>query len=249
MVIMPLRFFSLILTINLLAGQFVHADTVVSPEGAALSQLATAMKVYSILHNGQQARTWTQVSNVFDLNATNKNLRSKPSYPIEDHYEFLSQTVPIPGNEGSEVVMIRTVPLQRAEGQPKWRYLVGRSKEGDLSATRLPEETVQSMFRQAGVPLPSAKARLPEVELEFMPHLNEPIESTPSDRKSADVKHSPSAFPSSAGHTLPQTSPVPATPVAQTPAVASERRASVWPWLVGILILVLVAALTLKRRA
>ena len=40
----------------------------------------------------------------------------------------------------------------------------------------------------------------------------------------------------------------PTTPVAQTPAVPSERSSSVWPWVVGILVLVLVGALALKRR-
>jgi len=47
----------------------------------------------------------------------------------------------------------------------------------------------------------------------------------------------------------PAASPQPAMPVAQTPAVTSERGAPVWPWLVGILTLLAVVALLLKRRA
>jgi len=250
MVIMPLRFFLIILTISLLGWQFVHADTVVSPEGAALSQLSTAMKVYTILHNGQQARTWTQLREVFDLDAANKNLRGKPSYPLEAHYEFLTKQVPLIGYPGSEVVMIRTVPLQRAEGAPKWRYLIGQTKDGDLSATRLPEETVQAMFSQAGVAPPLAKAGLPAVEIEAMPHADEPVESTPAGRESADGKRSTPALPLSAVHTITDASSQPAAPVTQTSTATAESRAPVWPWVIGgILALIVIVAVVLKRRS
>lgn len=47
----------------------------------------------------------------------------------------------------------------------------------------------------------------------------------------------------------PVASPAPATPVAQTPATQVEQRASVWPWVVGILALVVIVAVALKRRA
>lgn len=47
----------------------------------------------------------------------------------------------------------------------------------------------------------------------------------------------------------PIASTAPATPVAQTPAVPVEERAPVWPWLVGILALIVIVAVALKRRA
>lgn len=46
----------------------------------------------------------------------------------------------------------------------------------------------------------------------------------------------------------PATSPQPATPVAQTPAAQVGKRAPVWPWLVGIVALVVIIAVALKRR-
>lgn len=46
----------------------------------------------------------------------------------------------------------------------------------------------------------------------------------------------------------PATSPQPANPVAQTPALPAERKAPVWPWLVGIVALVVIVALVFKRR-
>lgn len=47
----------------------------------------------------------------------------------------------------------------------------------------------------------------------------------------------------------PSASQSPAMPVAQTPAPAVERTAPVWPWIVGILALIVIVAVALKRRA
>lgn len=47
----------------------------------------------------------------------------------------------------------------------------------------------------------------------------------------------------------PESSPQPATPMAPSPAATVEQRGPVWPWLVGILALVLVVAFALKRHA
>lgn len=46
----------------------------------------------------------------------------------------------------------------------------------------------------------------------------------------------------------PAPSTKPATPLAQTPAANVEQRTSVWPWIVGILVLVVIVALVFKRR-
>lgn len=47
----------------------------------------------------------------------------------------------------------------------------------------------------------------------------------------------------------PNASPAPTAPVAQTPVAVVERKSSAWPWLVGILALVVIVAVALKRRA
>ena len=44
-------------------------------------------------------------------------------------------------------------------------------------------------------------------------------------------------------------SPVPTTPVVQTPPVPGGRQASVWPWVVGMAALAVIVLLVLKRRA
>ena len=47
----------------------------------------------------------------------------------------------------------------------------------------------------------------------------------------------------------PTASPVPTMPIVQVPAVVVERKSAVWPWLVGMLALVVIAVIALKRRA
>lgn len=47
----------------------------------------------------------------------------------------------------------------------------------------------------------------------------------------------------------PAASPLPPTPIAQTPASAIERQAPMWPWVAGILALVVIVTMVLKRRA
>jgi hypothetical protein len=52
---------------------------------------------------------------------------------------------------------------------------------------------------------------------------------------------------------VPNTPPVasssPTTPVVETPAVPVERKSPVWPWVVGILALIVIVTVALKRRA
>jgi len=58
------------------------------------------------------------------------------------------------------------------------------------------------------------------------------------------------ATPSSDQTPMANDSTLASTPVPQSPAVGVERRASVWPWVVGaILALIVIGALVLKRRA
>ena len=49
--------------------------------------------------------------------------------------------------------------------------------------------------------------------------------------------------------TPPAASPSATTPVAETPAAPVERKSPVWPWVVGMLALVVIVAVALKRRA
>ena len=233
-----------ILALALCASYPLHATTVMSPEGATLHQLTVAVELYPQLYNGREIRSWAQVREVFNLDSANKSLRGTPSYPLEEHYEFIEREVPYPGYEGSRVKMLRVVPLQRADGQPKWRNLVIQTKDGNLTATRMSEEEVQTMFKQAGVPLPNPRPGQAAVEIEAMPKLDEPpppqSSATPPVASRAPSTPIPIVIPR-------RLSPDPA--VAESPASVVEHKSPLWPWLVGILALIVVGALVLKRRA
>lgn len=47
----------------------------------------------------------------------------------------------------------------------------------------------------------------------------------------------------------PPTAPTPVTPIAQTPAPTVEHKSPMWPWLVGIVALIVIVTVALKRRA
>ena len=68
---------------------------------------------------------------------------------------------------------------------------------------------------------------------------------------SAEQPPSPQALmPSTPVSTVPPVaSPAPTTPIAQAPAVPAERRAPMWPWVVGIAALIAIVAVALKRCA
>lgn len=70
-------------------------------------------------------------------------------------------------------------------------------------------------------------------------------EPEPTSAAPAPVKALSTPVPTS----TPVASPAPTTPVAEAPAPVVERKAPVWPWVVGILALVVIVAVALKRRA
>ena len=72
-----------------------------------------------------------------------------------------------------------------------------------------------------------------------------PAEFAPKEDAAAEQRPTPSTQAPTA---QPAASPQPAARTAQTPAVPVERSASLWPWLVGILALVVIVAVALKRR-
>lgn len=79
-------------------------------------------------------------------------------------------------------------------------------------------------------------------------HASAAAGKTPVDASSVAIPQ-PAPVPSPTPAVPPAVSPSPTTPVAQTPAPASDQKTPVWPWLVGILALVVIVAIALKRRA
>jgi len=112
-------------------------------------------------------------------------------------------------------------------------FFLGPERMKDLDAHA---ESVRGMIdKAAATPVPIIDL-LPKVAAASA----SPTPVTPAAATPAPATPAPSAAPAA--------SPSPTTPVVQTPAVPSEHSAPVWPWVVGILALVLVVALALKRR-
>lgn len=228
------------------------ASTVVTPESVALSHLSTAIGLYAELHNGELIKNWQRVRGVFNLDDANNTLHKAASagFPLEDHYEFIAETVSYPGYEGSQILLARTVPLQRAKGKPKFRYIVTRSKDGTTASLHVPEEEVQAMFQKAGVPLPTPKPGLPAVEIEAVPSAEEIYaQVTPA----VTVNQLPS---SKTNATPAQAAPLLSTPVpiaSPSPAAKSEAKqlpssSLIVPLVVLAVAIIGIVVFLLKRR-
>lgn len=140
----------------------------VTPENIAVGNLASLMAVYPENHNGLQLTGWDQVKAFYNLDAINRSLVGRQSYPIEDHYQFMNQELPLLGLPGSQILLIRTVPLRKpyelyATKDRQWRYLVYRRSDGEILSSSMSEDAVEKTLQKAGVTI-TPKAGLPAVE-------------------------------------------------------------------------------------
>lgn len=216
----------------------------VSTEAAFLGQMNTAMKVYAARHNGQPVTNWEQLREVFDVDYANKHLRGRPSHPLEDHYEFVPPGVSVEGFQGSEVILIRTVPLQEAPNRPNWRYLIVRTKGGGMSVTRRSEDEVQAMFQKAGVSLPLPKPGLPPFEMENLP--DAPI--VPANERPDREANARSGTPDPPAQPPAPKGPTPQAVPSGSPILRTEGERRAWPWAVLVVGLGGAAILAWKRR-
>ncbi len=179
MVIMIMRI-AIIVSISLIGAIFGHASSIVSNERASLDSMSSAMKAYARTTNAEQITNWTQLQKIFNLAASNHNIQATrgAGYTLENHYDFITQPLPLPKYEGSQILLVRTVPLQDAEGGALFRYLIVRTKDGYVSVIQLHEDKVKEMFENAGVSLPVPKPGLAAVETERLPSAEEIYEQT-----------------------------------------------------------------------
>jgi len=143
------------------------ADVMSTPEVTAIDAVSVIVGLYAKEHNGQLPVSWDQLRNDIDLEKLNQSLVGWAAHPIEDHYAFINQPLSLPDSEGSQVLLIRTVPLERGtveEGnRQQWRYLIVRRGDGRTVSVKLPEERVQTMLQKAGITI-TPKAGLPAIE-------------------------------------------------------------------------------------
>lgn len=144
------------------------ASSLMTPENAEVGGIARAMRMYQTLNQGQLPTNWAQLRQVYNLDVVNSHLVGRQSYPIEDHYQFITQPLLLSYPVDGRVLMIRTVPLENLSEPDKtqrqrWRYLIYQNKKGDILSKRIAEKEVQNMLNSAGMKI-IPKAGLPAVE-------------------------------------------------------------------------------------
>ncbi len=144
-----------------------------TPESAAIGAVASVMGMYSRKHNGIMPTRWDQIKAYYDVEYLNGNLIGRDGYPLEDHYQFITQPLPLLRDDEGQVLLIRTVPLGDRKQDPKKplrlkRRLIYQRKTGDLVSIGMDEEKVQAMLKKAGITI-TPKAGLPAVEYDTLP--------------------------------------------------------------------------------
>jgi hypothetical protein len=138
--------------------------------------------------------------------------------------EMLKSNEPVGSKMVAASAIMKLGPAA-AEALPELQRFLAqlRAQSGDFRDINTLERAVRVVSGQTDAPSP----RAPQAT---------PVAATPSPATPV-----PSATPTA--------SPQPATRVAQAPVTAVEHRTPVWPWVVGILALVVIVAVALKRRA
>lgn len=155
----------ILLSLAILLGLPAFAAGPETPEHHEISVMRSVIMAYGMM-KGQLPTSWTQIGGFYNLHGVDANLKGRQSYPIEDHYQFITQPMSLPDAEGSQVLLLRTLPLahhDEGDKPPRFRYLVYQRNDGKIIFTSLTEQEVQSMLHKSGVTI-TRKAGLPAVE-------------------------------------------------------------------------------------
>lgn len=139
--------------------------------------------------------------------------------------EMVIATLPSKGIDVQVKIVLPSEELTSVPGGEAYHQLLVEG--GERLARQLIECTKLTVAAAARLPSPGAT---PQPQQSVTPPAATPTRSTPV----------PSATPASS---------TPAPTIAESPVPVVERQAPVWPWVVGILALVVIVAVALKRRA
>ncbi|MGI8966129.1 MAG: hypothetical protein ACR2H1_08605 [Limisphaerales bacterium] len=216
----------------------VAANTSGTPESIAIQNVRFALHLFE-KSTGSLPTNWVQFEKFFSLEQINeRSLKGSPAYPLQEHYVFLYQKIPMLGYEGGDAFLIRAEPLLNTTTGNRGRYILSRNSDG-FRFNWYTEEKVQQMLAKAGVkelpkPEPWPPATNNAVHSQSPPTSNsvEPDVKPPRDQKL------PSTFQP------PQNT----NPTNEVVAVApSPKEKSWWPVII-ILGIGLVFLLALVRR-
>lgn len=122
-------------------------------EQSALHAVEQAMQIVVEKQGGLPPTNWAQVQAHIDLTKLNQQVLTKSSaYPLQEHYVFVTDKIPVPGVEMGDVILIRTSSVKNGEGEEEreGRYIISKH-DGVLKSTWLAETNVQKMLADAGV--------------------------------------------------------------------------------------------------
>lgn len=174
------------LLVFIIFAPVVKADTV-SAERVQIEQIGSAFRIFSKENLGEVPRSWSDISKYYDLEFGNRTLVGRQSYPIQDHYEFISNPALVL-EDGSRVLFLRTIPLRRSAEpggaiERQWRYLICQRKDGKILSLRIPENAIQTMLRNSGVSI-VPKSGLPPIESDERQAGTEPLpQRNPADEQ------------------------------------------------------------------
>lgn len=221
-----------------IAGLNLVARTTGTPESTAINNMRLVFEIFE-KDNGTVPTSWVELEKFFSLEQINEQLlKGSSAYPLQQHYVFASDKIPMLGYQEGNVVLIRTEPFEQVDGDlvRKGRYVISKN-ENNFQFNWLPEEKVQQMLAKAGV------KELPKPE-PWPPATNSAAQSN-SPPRSSSVE--PDVNSSREQKSLFQ-SPQSANPTNETVTVSpSPKEKSWWPVFIvlglGVIIFVL-----LRRR-
>ena len=213
-----------------------------TPEHNLAFQLGNLFKAYAEKNNGSPPNDWKDLEHWLGAGVWD----SKQEWEIiKRRFAIVTSSGSVPQSSDNgpiegKLVLAPLYPIQEQRSAEQGRFSIWQSSKGTLATRWLTEAELRtfSNWPEVETKLNAAKAavaQMPPLSIDPtpapLPQANQPVESTP------------------VAIATPPVAPSPTTPFPQTPALPSERKSPVWPWVVGMLALVVIVAVALKRRA
>lgn len=127
------------------------ANTSATPESIIIQNVASDMRSFQE-KKGHYPTNWMEFEQVFSLEKINEEyLKTTPVYPLQQHYVFVLQKIPMLGYQEGEVFLIRAEPSPNFLRDDKvGRYIISRY-QGTLLFNWYSEEKVQQMLAKASI--------------------------------------------------------------------------------------------------
>ena len=145
------KIFGWLIVTGLVWNGDVIARTSATPESIIIQNVASDMRSFQET-KGHYPTNWMEFEQVFSLDKINEEyLKTTPVYPLQRHYVFVTDKIPMLGNQEGEVFLIRAEPSPNPiKENAIGRYIISKNEEG-LKFHWYPEEKVQQMLAKAGV--------------------------------------------------------------------------------------------------